>query len=117
MPKSRARAINVSDATLLQLDNQLCFALHSTSRVVIRKYHAALARVTYAQSPDPSCPDVSWILLLKPSLSDDLTEDIINYGKVHEDFPQTPTFDQVFDDIQWESYRALGQQIARQVLR
>ena len=51
MPKSRARAINVSDATLLQLDNQLCFALHSTSRIVIRKYHAALDAVgiTYPQ--------------------------------------------------------------------
>jgi hypothetical protein len=37
--------------------------------------------------------DVSWILLLKPSLTGGLTE-----------------------DIQWESYRALGQQIARRVL-
>ena len=51
MPKSRDRAIKVSDATLLQLDNQLCFALHSTSRIVIRKYHAALDAVgiTYPQ--------------------------------------------------------------------
>lgn len=51
MPKSRGRAIKVSDATLLQLDNQLCFALHSTSRVVIRKFHTALeaAGVTYPQ--------------------------------------------------------------------
>ncbi|MEO6785466.1 MAG: hypothetical protein ABI318_04970, partial [Chthoniobacteraceae bacterium] len=81
------------------------------------KYHAALARVTYAGSPDLSCPDVSWILLLKPGLNTELTQDILNYGKVHEDFPQTPTFDQVFDDIQWESYRALGQQIAGKVLR
>jgi hypothetical protein len=76
------------------------------------KYHAALARVTYDRSPD-----VSWILLLKPSLSDDLTQDIVNYGQVNPSFPQTPTFDQVFDDIQWESYRALGQQIAARVLR
>ena len=76
------------------------------------KYHAALARVTYAKSDD-----VSWILLIKPSLSDGLTQDIINYGKLNSSFPQQPTFDQIFDDIQWESYRALGQQIAGQVLR
>ena len=74
-------------------------------------YHAALARVTYYRSTD-----VSWILLLKPSLSDGLTEDIINYGKVNTAFPQDPTSDQVFDDVQWESYRALGQQIAEKVL-
>ena len=50
MAKSSARA-KISDATLLHLDNQLCFALHSTSRVVIRKYHAALEAVgvTYPQ--------------------------------------------------------------------
>jgi choline dehydrogenase-like flavoprotein len=75
-------------------------------------YHAALARVTYSGSKD-----VSWILLLKPSLSDGLTEDIINYGKVNSAFPQDPTSDQVFDDVQWESYRALGQQIAEKVVR
>jgi choline dehydrogenase-like flavoprotein len=75
-------------------------------------HHAALARVTYSRSKD-----VSWILLLKPSLSDGLTEDIINYGKVNTAFPQDPTSDQVFDDVQWESYRALGQQIAEKVLR
>ena len=74
--------------------------------------HGALARVTYDDSST-----VSWILLLKPSLSDGLTGDIINYAAVNEAFPQQPTFDQVFDDIQWESYRALGQQIARQVFR
>ena len=74
--------------------------------------HAALARVTYAGSND-----VSWILLIKPGLSDGLTQDIINYGELKDSFPQQPTFDQIFDDIQWESYRALGQQIAGQVLR
>lgn len=74
-------------------------------------YHAALAKVTYDGSDA-----VSWLLVLKPGLSDDLTQDIINYGKVKPDFPQQPTFDQVFNDEQWESYRALGQQIAQQVI-
>ncbi len=74
-------------------------------------YHAALARVTYDGSED-----TSWILLIKPSVSDNLTEDIINYAKLNDTFPQQPTFDQVFDDLQWESYRALGQQIADNVL-
>ena len=75
-------------------------------------YHAALASVTY----DGKTTD-SWILLLKPSLSKELSEDIINYGRDHKDFPQQSTFDQVFDDIQWESYRALGEQIGRRVIQ
>ncbi len=75
--------------------------------------HAALARVDYGDGSG----DVSWILLLKPSLSKGLTEDILNYAQVNKAFPQTPTFNQVFDDIQWESYRALGQQIGRCVLQ
>ena len=73
--------------------------------------HAAFARVTYPGEQE------SWILLLKPSLSPDLTEDILNYAAINPTFPNDPTFDQVFDDIQWESYRALGQQIADNVLR
>jgi choline dehydrogenase-like flavoprotein len=75
-------------------------------------YHAALARVTY-----DGTDKVSWLLLLKPSLGKELSEDIINYGKDHKDFPQQSTFDQVFDDIQWESYRALGEQIGRKVIQ
>jgi DNA-binding MarR family transcriptional regulator len=49
--KLRSQATKLSDATLLQLDNQLCFALHSTSRLVIRKYHAVLEALglTYPQ--------------------------------------------------------------------
>ena len=74
-------------------------------------HHAALARVTYDKSPD-----TAWLLLLKPSIAPGLTEDIVNYAAENKDFPQQPTFDQVFDDIQWESHRALGQQIARKVL-
>ena len=76
-------------------------------------YHAALAQVTYDGKATPD----SWILVLKPSLSKELTQDILTYGEKHADFPQQSTFDQVFDDIQWESYRALGEQIGRKVMQ
>ena len=51
MPKSRTQAAKLSESVLLQLDNQLCFALHSTSRLVIRKYHEVLEAlgITYPQ--------------------------------------------------------------------
>jgi choline dehydrogenase-like flavoprotein len=75
-------------------------------------YHAAIARVKY-----DGTEEISWLLLLKPSLSKELSEDILNYGKDHRDFPQQSTFDQVFDDIQWECYRSLGEQIGCKVLQ
>lgn len=51
MPKLRPQATKLPDSTLLQLDNQLCFALHSTARLVIRKYHDLLEDlgITYPQ--------------------------------------------------------------------
>jgi hypothetical protein len=33
----------------------------------------------------------------------------------HADFPQPSIFDEVFDNIEWESYRALGKQIGHKV--
>jgi DNA-binding MarR family transcriptional regulator len=49
--KSRAQAAKPSDSALLKLDNQVCFALHSTSRLVIRKYQTILEGlgITYPQ--------------------------------------------------------------------
>jgi choline dehydrogenase-like flavoprotein len=73
--------------------------------------YASLARATY--SDGTTC----WILMLKPALAPGLTQDILNYGVTNSSFPQDPTYDQVFDDIQWESYRAIGQQIAEEVFR
>lgn len=74
-------------------------------------HHAALARVTY----DRGINRTVWLLLLKPGVSDDLPQDVRTYGKENADFPQDSTFDQLFDDAQWESYRKLGQETALRV--
>ncbi len=79
------------------------------------KFHAALAGVRYGHPT--KAPITSWILVLKPSLTPTLTADVTNYAAENAEFPQQPTFDQVFDDLQWESYRALGQQSADRVLK
>ena len=39
------------------------------------------------------------------------------YKKFHPSFPQESTFDQFFDDSQWEAYYELGQEIAEEVMR
>jgi choline dehydrogenase-like flavoprotein len=72
---------------------------------------AALARVTYDRDER-----VTWVLLIKPNVGGRVPQDVENYAKNHDAFPQESTFDQVFDDNQWESYRALGRQIGLRVL-
>ncbi|HEV7733577.1 MAG TPA: hypothetical protein VGR62_15530 [Candidatus Binatia bacterium] len=73
--------------------------------------HAALARVTYAESTM-----VSWLLVVKPSLVGDEPLDVVQYRSVRTAFPQEPTTDQFFDEAQWESYRRLGEHIGRKLI-
>jgi hypothetical protein len=49
---------------------------------------------------------------VKPSLSGDEPLDILNYAALNSAFPNQPTADQFFDDLQWESYRELADHIA-----
>lgn len=77
------------------------------------QYHAALGRVTFEGAHDVC----SWILVLKPSLDPETKADVRHYATVNPSFPNEATFDQFFDDLQWESYRALGRQIGEKVLR
>lgn len=89
-------------------------ALGTLDRVRRRngRFHAALAKVVYNEKQS-----VTWLLVVKPSVSADLSEDLLNYSIVNQQFPQDPTVNQFFDDIQWESYRALGQQIGNTLIR
>ncbi|HEX5065704.1 MAG TPA: GMC oxidoreductase [Myxococcota bacterium] len=75
-------------------------------------HSASLARVRYGPGEEPS-----WILLIKPSLFSGMSQDVRNYSKQNTAFPQDSTFDQVFDDSQWESYRALGHQIGTKAVK
>jgi DNA-binding MarR family transcriptional regulator len=49
--RSSPSAVSVNSDTLLALDNQFCFALHSASRLVVRAYRPALTELdlTYSQ--------------------------------------------------------------------
>jgi hypothetical protein len=68
--------------------------------------HAMLARVCYLDTQT-----FSWLLFLKPSLTCDEPNDVLQYQKAQPDFPQESAADQVFDEAQWESYRKLGEHI------
>jgi MarR family transcriptional regulator, organic hydroperoxide resistance regulator len=51
MPDAYTDSFATSGADLLELDNQLCFALHATARQVVKAYRPALAELglTYPQ--------------------------------------------------------------------
>ena len=79
-----------------------------TSRV-----HAALARVRYEDEGSEGPERL--LLFVKPTLVEGEPEDVLDYHRRHPDFPQETTGDQFFDEAQWESYRRLGEQVARRV--
>ncbi|HUR59870.1 MAG TPA: hypothetical protein VM029_19270, partial [Opitutaceae bacterium] len=78
---------------------------------LLSKKHAALARVDYTGSGNTE----GWLLLIKPTVSDRLTRDVLHYAVENGSFPQQTTMDQFFDEAQWESYRQLGWQIGQEL--
>lgn len=71
---------------------------------------AVLLRATRSGSSQ-----VTWIVLLKPSLHASAPADVSQYGSESPLFPQESTTDQFFNEAQWESYRALGLTCAARV--
>ena len=55
------------------------------------------------------------LIYLKPTLSGNEPADLLNYQGQHKTFPHETTADQFFDEAQFESYRALGYQIGKEV--
>jgi hypothetical protein len=85
--------------------------LAEADRAGLSQAHAALARIHYPGSDDPP----SRLLLIKPALTGDEPEDLLQYHEAHPDFPQESTADQFFDEAQWESYRKLGEHVAEKL--
>lgn len=77
--------------------------------------HATLLLVRYPTGPHHASGDPwlgrthTWLLYVKAAVTGDEPHDVRNYAAVHSDFPNETTLDQVFDEPQWESYRALGE--------
>jgi hypothetical protein len=76
-------------------------------------WHVATGRIYYK---DVDGGDNEGILIyIKSSLTGDEPSDVLNYASCSPSFPHEPTLDQFFTESQFESYRALGYHIARQV--
>jgi hypothetical protein len=57
---------------------------------------------------DPADLVDGWLLYFKPSLNGTEPADIFHYAKIHPDFPHESTGNQLYSEVQFESYRALG---------
>lgn len=100
---------------------QVAARLGTLADVRASKKHAALLRVTYPDPPagaggDPWLPRrVTWVLYLRASVTGDEPADVSAYAAQYPDFPNESTLDQMFDEPQWESYRALGEHVGTQL--
>ena len=71
---------------------------------------AALATIAYGSDR------YGTLVLMKPRLTGNGPADLIRYKADNAAFPQQSTFDQFFDEAQWESYYTLGRYITRLVM-
>ena len=79
----------------------------------LSKWHCAVGTIHY-DDVDPQAV-AGTLVFLRSSLTGDEPADLKNYAANHPDFPHTSTAQQFFDEAQFESYRMLGQHIAREV--
>lgn len=64
---------------------------------------------------DVDAPDGT-LLYLKPAIVGSENADLLNYRKLHPDYPHESIADQWFDEAQFESYRALGEYVTSSAL-
>ena len=90
--------------------------LRLNARLIAKSFDA------FAKGPDylairlmAAFPDgrIGQILAIKPRLSAAAPHDVRQYKNTSPEFPNETTADQFFDDVQWESHRALGYSQAR----
>ena len=79
----------------------------------VSEWHCAIGRIRYDRQ---GFDEVAGTLLyIKSSLTGDEPADVRRYAAENFAFPHEPTSDQFFDESQFESYRALGFHVAREV--
>lgn len=83
--------------------------------------YCALARIRYSAidgknlSPDQKEEMDGWLIYIKPTVYGLEPQDVLNYAKSNETFPHETTGDQMYSESQFESYRALGAHVIKQI--
>ncbi|WP_137156022.1 patatin-like phospholipase family protein [Rhizobium sp. FKL33] len=83
---------------------------------VTAPYHA-VARIDYGAADGDDAPDGVLVYVKASFHNDNESAGVKAYANAHPAFPHEPTTDQWFTEAQFESYRALGYDIMREVLK
>jgi hypothetical protein len=79
----------------------------------LSRWHVAVGSIRYDDVDDRAVAGT--LVFLRASLTGDEPPDVRQYAIAHPDFPHTTTLNQFFDEALFESYRALGEHIAKTV--
>jgi hypothetical protein len=79
----------------------------------ICRSHVVIGQVRYDDVDNGQVPGV--LVYIRTSMTGDEPSDIQNYATVNKEFPYTSSANQFFDEAQFESYRSLGDHVARAV--
>jgi hypothetical protein len=104
------RRVRIDFGIRIELDTT---PLHPDGPTKLSKTHVAVGEIHYEDVDGGERAGV--IVYLKISMTGDEPPDLQQYAAAHPDFPHTSTFDQMFDEDLFESYRALGTHIAQEV--
>jgi hypothetical protein len=83
----------------------------------IRAPYYAIARIDYSAADGAAAPDGVLVYVKASFHNDEESAGVKAYANAHPAFPHEPTTDQWFTESQFESYRALGYDIMRDVLK
>lgn len=82
---------------------------------LLSRAHAILVKIDYASDParrgaaSGSGEHPGWMLYVKPALTGTEPAYVRDYRREHPDFPHQSTGDQIYEEEQFEAYRALGE--------
>jgi hypothetical protein len=77
------------------------------------KAHGVVGTISYPPPPGGTQPETGHIIYIKPTITRDVSRDVLAYRDTNAPFPNQTTADQWFDESQFESYRKLGLQSLR----
>ncbi len=76
--------------------------------------YCAVAKIKYSEVDGNEAED-GWLVYIKPTVYGIEPPDVQNYAKSNPDFPHETTGDQMYSESQFESYRALGEYVIKQI--
>ncbi len=72
--------------------------------------HFAIGRIAYPKSEGKDV--IGWLLYIKLSVTGNEPDYVLDYRRQHPEFPHQTTNDQIFEEDQFEAYRALGEHVS-----